>query len=56
MQSSKPYSYSSLGYREQAASLMAQIWNDMKGSRCLFSVDMQVSRTSHNDVDREESV
>ncbi|TFY82582.1 hypothetical protein EWM64_g1431, partial [Hericium alpestre] len=42
---SKRTSYSSLGYREQAANLMAQIKSDMKGAKRLFSVDTDASRT-----------
>ncbi|KAI0930736.1 hypothetical protein AcV7_004839 [Taiwanofungus camphoratus] len=40
--SSKRGIYSSIGYREQAANLMAQIRNDMKGSKRFFSGDTEV--------------
>ncbi|KAI0051077.1 hypothetical protein FA95DRAFT_1580818 [Auriscalpium vulgare] len=40
---SKRDGYSSLGYREQAANLMAQIKQDMKGSKRLFSAETDVS-------------
>ncbi|KAH9947417.1 hypothetical protein B0H21DRAFT_738596 [Amylocystis lapponica] len=42
--SSKRSTYSSVAYREQAANLMAQIRDDMKGSKRLFSGDTEVSQ------------
>ncbi|KAA1473712.1 hypothetical protein DENSPDRAFT_859988 [Dentipellis sp. KUC8613] len=53
---SKRESYSSLGYRQQAANLMAQIKNDMKGSKRLWSVDTDVSQTSRGDFAEEPSL
>ncbi|GLB38287.1 putative leucine-rich repeats, outliers [Lyophyllum shimeji] len=48
--SSNGGSYSSSSYREQAAALMAQIKNDMKGQKRLFSGDTETSCvTSHVD-------
>ncbi|CCL99276.1 uncharacterized protein FIBRA_01291 [Fibroporia radiculosa] len=41
--------YSSLGYRQQAANLMAQIRNDMKGSKRLFSGDTEMSHVTHGE-------
>ncbi|CAL1713429.1 unnamed protein product [Somion occarium] len=49
--SSKRSIYSSLAYREQAANLMAQIRNDVKGSKRLFSAETELShveRSEHN--------
>ncbi|RPD73949.1 hypothetical protein L226DRAFT_91508 [Lentinus tigrinus ALCF2SS1-7] len=48
--SSKRSGYSSLGYRQQAASLMEQIRNDMKGSKRLFSGDTEVSQLRSDDI------
>ena len=44
--SSKGNTYSSLGYREKGAALMAQIKQDMKGSKRLFSADTDISQLS----------
>ncbi|KAH8077035.1 hypothetical protein BXZ70DRAFT_709242 [Cristinia sonorae] len=49
---SKQSNYSSLAYREQAANLMAQIRNDMKGSKRLFSTDTETSHVSQQNVDK----
>ena len=43
---SKRSIYSSLGYRQQAADLMAQIKSDMKTTRRLFSNDTEVSHVT----------
>ncbi|KAI0754656.1 hypothetical protein C8Q80DRAFT_1216571 [Daedaleopsis nitida] len=48
--SSKRSGYSSLGYRQQAASLMEQIRNDMKGSKRLFSGDTETSHFRNDDA------
>ncbi|KAH7925885.1 hypothetical protein BV22DRAFT_1088208 [Leucogyrophana mollusca] len=39
--------HSSLAYRLQAANLMEQIKNDMKGPKRLFSADTEVSQSTH---------
>ncbi|KAI8971132.1 hypothetical protein BD414DRAFT_426656 [Trametes punicea] len=49
MSSGKQSAYSSLGYRQQGLSLMAQIRNDMKGSKRLFSTDTEASHVRNND-------
>ncbi|PIL35235.1 hypothetical protein GSI_03025 [Ganoderma sinense ZZ0214-1] len=54
--SSKRSGYSSLGYRQQAASLMAQIRNDMKGSKRLFSGDTEASHLRNDDVTEASSI
>ena len=46
--SSKGYSYSSLGYRQQAANLMAQIRNDVKRSKRSFSAETEALRLAGN--------
>ncbi|KAL7279731.1 hypothetical protein ACG7TL_006138 [Trametes sanguinea] len=48
--SGKHSTYSSLGYRQQGANLLAQIRNDMKGSKRLFSGDTDVSNTRTEDA------
>ncbi|KAI0330196.1 hypothetical protein GY45DRAFT_1303526 [Cubamyces sp. BRFM 1775] len=48
--SGKQSTYSSLGYRQQAANLMAQIRNDMKGSKRLFSGDTEASHVRTDDA------
>ncbi|KAI0643053.1 hypothetical protein C8Q79DRAFT_204209 [Trametes meyenii] len=48
--SGKQSTYSSLGYRQQAASLMAQIRNDMKGAKRLFSGDTEASHIRTDDA------
>ncbi|KAI0718262.1 hypothetical protein C8T65DRAFT_639519 [Cerioporus squamosus] len=48
--SSKRSGYSSLGYRQQALSLMEQIRNDMKGSKRLFSGDTEASQFRNDDI------
>ncbi|KIJ60284.1 hypothetical protein HYDPIDRAFT_98979 [Hydnomerulius pinastri MD-312] len=50
-----PSGHSSLAIRLQAANLMQQIKNDMKGSKRLFSGDTDFSRFTHADEDRAES-
>ncbi|KAI0351465.1 hypothetical protein OH77DRAFT_1411124 [Trametes cingulata] len=50
LSSGKQSTYSSLGYRQQAASLMAQIRNDMKGSKRLFSGDTEASHARSDDA------
>ncbi|KAI0364092.1 hypothetical protein BV20DRAFT_956956 [Pilatotrama ljubarskyi] len=50
LSSGKQSTYSSLGYRQQAASLMAQIRNDMKGSKRLFSGDTEASHARTDDA------
>nr|VWO99702.1 Histidine kinase 1 [Ganoderma boninense] len=54
--SSKRSGYSSLGYRQQAASLMAQIRNDMKGSKRMFSGDTEASHLRNDDVTEASSI
>jgi hypothetical protein len=39
--------HSSLGYRQQAESLMAQLKQDMKGSKRIFSTDATDSSPTH---------
>ncbi|VDC04605.1 unnamed protein product [Peniophora sp. CBMAI 1063] len=46
LNSSKGNTYSSLGYREKGAALMAQIKQDMKGSKRLFSADTDITQLS----------
>ncbi|KAI9064682.1 L domain-like protein [Trametes sanguinea] len=48
--SGKHSTYSSLGFRQQAASLMAQIRSDMKGSKRLFSGDTDISHARTEDA------
>ena len=48
--------YSSLGYREQAANLMAQIRSDMKGSKRIFSGDTEASRLVADEPSRREKL
>ncbi|KDQ62247.1 hypothetical protein JAAARDRAFT_170487 [Jaapia argillacea MUCL 33604] len=54
-ESSKRSGYSSLGYRKQAADLMAQIRNDMKSSRRILSGDtiVSVSQTTRAEEDNK---
>ncbi|TBU25484.1 hypothetical protein BD311DRAFT_669517 [Dichomitus squalens] len=54
--SSRRSGYSSLGYRQQAASLMAQIRNDMKGSKRLFSGDTEASHLRNDDATEASSI
>jgi protein NUD1 len=53
--STKPEPFPSSSYRMQAAALMSQIKNDMKGSKRIFSGDSEVSRITHVD-DRSLSI
>ncbi|KAL4249278.1 Cell Division and Infection-Related Protein [Abortiporus biennis] len=53
--SSKPSTYSSLAYREQAANLMALIRNDVKSTKRLFSADTEASRITTHEPDLEKS-
>ncbi|KAH9924609.1 uncharacterized protein BXZ73DRAFT_50337 [Epithele typhae] len=48
--SSKRSAYSSLAYRQQGASLLAQIRNDMKGSKRLFSGETETSHFRNDDT------
>lgn len=48
--------YSSLGYREQAANLMAQIRSDMKGSKRIFSGDTEPSHLVADEPSRREKL
>ncbi len=48
--SSKQSGYSSLGFRQQAQSLMEQIRKDMKGSKRLFSGDTEASHLHDDDI------
>lgn len=48
--------YSSLGYREQAANLMAQIRSDMKGSKRIFSEDTEPSHLVVDEPSRREKL
>ncbi|KAI0655635.1 hypothetical protein C8Q70DRAFT_1115791 [Cubamyces menziesii] len=54
--SGKQSAYSSLGYRQQAASLMAQIRNDMKGSKRLFSGDTEASHVRTDDASETSAI
>ncbi|KAI0671057.1 hypothetical protein C8Q78DRAFT_1079006 [Trametes maxima] len=56
LSSGKQSTYSSLGYRQQAASLMAQIRNDMKGSKRLFSGDTEASHIRTDDATETSAV
>ncbi|KAH9922647.1 uncharacterized protein B0H18DRAFT_1085842 [Fomitopsis serialis] len=47
--------YSSLGYREQAANLMAQIRSDMKGSKRIFSEDTEPSHITADETSRRDN-
>ncbi|KAH7885133.1 hypothetical protein F5I97DRAFT_1928557 [Phlebopus sp. FC_14] len=49
-------SQSSLAIRQQAANLMQQIKNDMKGSKRLFSSDTEASKNTHAEDHRPNSV
>ena len=49
-----PSGHSSLALRLQAASLMQQIKNDMRGSKRLFSGDTELSRYTHAEDERAE--
>lgn len=49
---SKRKGHSSLGYRQQAESLMAQLKQDMKGSKRIFSTDATESSPSVDDASR----
>lgn len=49
-----PSGHSSLALRLQAASLMQQIKNDMRGSKRLFSGDTELSRYTHAEDERTE--
>jgi protein NUD1 len=51
---SKRKGHSSLGYRQQAESLMAQLKQDMKGSKRIFSTD--ATDTSPNSEDASRSI
>ncbi|KAI0078231.1 hypothetical protein K474DRAFT_1594475 [Panus rudis PR-1116 ss-1] len=53
---SKRSTYSSLAYREQAANLMAQIRQDVKGSKRLFSADTEASHVLQAGAPGEQSV
>ncbi|TFY57019.1 hypothetical protein EVJ58_g7285 [Rhodofomes roseus] len=53
--SSRRGAYSSLGYREQAANLMAQIRSDMKGSKRIFSGDTEPSHIIADEPSRRDS-
>ncbi|KAI0029478.1 hypothetical protein K488DRAFT_80141 [Vararia minispora EC-137] len=54
--SSKGSTYSSLGFRAKGAELMAQIKQDFKGSKRLFSADTtDISQASHADQKSEAS-
>ncbi|KAH9846436.1 hypothetical protein C2E23DRAFT_890881 [Lenzites betulinus] len=48
--SGRQSAYSSLGFRQQAANLMAQIRSDMKGSKRLFSGDTEASHMRTDDA------
>ncbi|KAI0061603.1 hypothetical protein BV25DRAFT_1805264 [Artomyces pyxidatus] len=54
--SSKRDGYSSLGYRQQAANLMAQIKQDMKGSKRLFSAETELSANGEQLLARSDAV
>src|SRR5580692_5083861 len=49
---SKRKGHSSLGYRQQAESLMAQLKQDMKGSKRIFSTDATESSPSVDDASK----
>ncbi|KAI0823208.1 hypothetical protein BC628DRAFT_1411747 [Trametes gibbosa] len=54
--SGRQSAYSSLGFRQQAANLMAQIRSDMKGSKRLFSGDTETSHMRNDDATESSTV